>query len=311
VDAQALAVPWSKRTMTDDRDQTGRRTRLPTHDAHGAESADRARMEREQVDRALASAGREQVGQLIASDDTMPDPDAPQPEIHDEATDVQVIKQRVRKRVSSIPPVDLVAFGEALVEEIIGTLRRGETRGANRDLVLESRGGADTGPLRDELADLGREMRRRDEEALKTSAAAIEAVRGEMRKGDHKSREDAVASIGQVSVAFASHERDYIKFRADLVGESKTDGRLGEMARSLGRLWALVVTVGILFGGAIGTAVAVARSSGTEEGDLRSWRRQVDAERADTERRLEAITGALWRLGAFTPAPPAPHGVIP
>lgn len=155
--------------------------------------------------------------------------------------------------------------------------------------------------IRDEFLNLDEKLRVR-----------LEAVSTEMRERDHKVRADAAAAVGEVSNALAAMRGDLVQheladtaIHADLTGKSGTNGRVGALSWKVKVIFAILAAIGTAALGSVGMAYKAIRESGEKSGEWAEWRRQVDDERDETEKRLDAHGGALWRLGAFTPAAPA------
>lgn len=252
--------------MTDDREHTGRRPKYEMSDD------DRSR-------RALDAAGREDFDQLLTGDDTVDDAHAEPVRVRREITGVTEVADRAAAEVEQIDP-QFARVARAVARVVVSHFHSDRMREANE--VLRAAAG-EPAEIRNVVDELEKELRRRD----------------------HKIREDVTAEFSRLSEELKQHELADTKVHTDLVGAAGTNGKVGELNRRVGLIWGLLIAVALLAAGAAGGAIAAVRSSGRDDGALDEWRRQVDAERAADDVRLEAITGALWRLGAFSPAPPA------
>lgn len=261
--------------MSDDRDSTGRRPRQPTHDAHGAESAEARRIEREQVDRALASAAREQFDQLLAGDDTAPDPDHPRPEVHEEITGVAVVQERVRRRVQSTGHAHLAdAIAEAIAE-LLPTLRRAEQRSANRDMAIARiRDGADPAAIYNRIAELEAEIRRRD----------------------HAIRNDLTKRIEEVDGELHQHRLDDNTMHTDLVGRDGTNGKVGNLRKSFALWRGIVIGAVSAFLASAGVLTKCVSDHGDVQGSTRTRIEHVEKGLDDVRNQQRSLWQRLFTV---------------
>lgn len=232
-------------------DDTGRRPRVPR--VQTSEDRDLAALERLQGARGeLEAEGREQFGQLLTGDNTVPDPEAPRT-VREDTTGVHELERRVQAALEDFDPRD--ARLARVVTRIVGQhIADDRIRRANRTLI-------------------------------------------------------AAAGVGDDELAARLKKLE--DWKQTMVGTDERNGRIGrltEMVRST--RWWYRAAVGLLLAVAtgLGTVVTCAAKRIDErahdEGRVEEWRRQ-------TEMRLDAITGALWGAGMFTPVPPAPPGDVP